>query len=171
MVINCSKKLQRYRISQLESCLQCLSKHVCYISSIKEYLNFFLTFILKFFLLKNSKISEYLQDIEKLALIVGCLCHDLDHRGTNNMFQAESHSALSQLYGTKATMEKHHFNHCIMILNTPGHNIFAHLKPRTYVTVIKYIKEAILATDLADHFSLVFIFAFKFNLIDNLIFF
>ena len=40
-----------------------------------------------------------------------------------------------------------------MILNTPGHNIFSHLKPRTYVTVVKYIKEAILATDLADHFS------------------
>lgn len=112
-----------------------------------------------------------LQDIEKLAIIVGCLCHDLDHRGTNNMFQAESHSLLSQLYGTKVKMEKHNFNHCIRILNTPGHNIFAHLKPRTYVTVIKYIKEAILATDLADHFSLVFIFAFKFNLIANLIFF
>ena len=107
-----------------------------------------------FSIFENSKISAYLQDIEKLALIVGCLCHDLDHRGTNNMFQAESHSALSQLYGTTATMEKHHFNHCIMILNTPGHNIFSHLKPRIYALVVSYIKEAILATDLADHFSI-----------------
>ena len=64
-----------------------------------------------------------------------------------------SHSALSQLYGTTGTMEKHHFNHCIMILNTPGHNIFSQMKPRTYALAISYIKEAILATDLADHFS------------------
>lgn len=59
---------------------------------------------------------------------------------------------MSKLYGTDATMEKHHFNHCIMILNSPGHDIFAHVKPRTYELLISYIKEAILATDLAEHF-------------------
>lgn len=26
-------------------------------------------------------------ELECLALIIGCLCHDLDHRGTNNSFQ------------------------------------------------------------------------------------
>lgn len=30
---------------------------------------------------------RHLTDNEVLALIVGCLCHDLDHRGTNNAFQ------------------------------------------------------------------------------------
>lgn len=105
--------------------------------------------------------SKYLQDIEKLALIVGCLCHDLDHRGENNKFQVDSHSALSLLYGTTATMEKHHFNHCIMILSSPGHNIFSHIKPRTYSLVISYMKEAILATDLQDHFKLDTLFYFS----------
>ena len=28
-----------------------------------------------------------LDELECLALLVGCLCHDLDHRGTNNQFQ------------------------------------------------------------------------------------
>lgn len=60
---------------------------------------------------------------------------------------------MSQLYGISGTLEKHHFNHCIMILNTSGHNIFSNMKPQTYKLVIKYIKEAILATDLAEHFS------------------
>jgi dual 3',5'-cyclic-AMP and -GMP phosphodiesterase 11 len=127
------------------------------------------------FILKNSAVSSHLQDIEKLALLVGCLCHDLDHRGTNNMFQVEyennslirhwknrktknklklwrSHSALCQLYGTTGVLEKHHFNHCVMILNTAGHNIFSNIKPRTYGLLMSYIKEAILATDLAEHF-------------------
>ena len=31
--------------------------------------------------------SEQLSSSECLALLVGCLCHDLDHRGTNNEFQ------------------------------------------------------------------------------------
>jgi len=26
-------------------------------------------------------------DLEVLGMFVGCLCHDLDHRGTNNSFQ------------------------------------------------------------------------------------
>ena len=33
--------------------------------------------------------SEKLTELEKLALLVGCFCHDLDHRGTNNAFQSK----------------------------------------------------------------------------------
>lgn len=32
----------------------------------------------------------FFRDIEILALFVSCLCHDLDHRGTNNSFQVAS---------------------------------------------------------------------------------
>jgi dual 3',5'-cyclic-AMP and -GMP phosphodiesterase 11 len=42
-----------------------------------------------FSIFENSVIKNYITNIQKLALIVGCLCHDLDHRGTNNMFQAQ----------------------------------------------------------------------------------
>jgi hypothetical protein len=30
--------------------------------------------------------DNVLTDCERLALMVGCLCHDLDHRGVNNQF-------------------------------------------------------------------------------------
>ena len=30
--------------------------------------------------------DNVLNDCERLALMVGCLCHDLDHRGVNNQF-------------------------------------------------------------------------------------
>uniref|UniRef100_A0A8C6U8L0 Phosphodiesterase n=1 Tax=Neogobius melanostomus TaxID=47308 RepID=A0A8C6U8L0_9GOBI len=39
---------------------------------------------------KNLGLANYLEDIEILALFVSCLCHDLDHRGTNNSFQVAS---------------------------------------------------------------------------------
>ncbi|EDV22124.1 uncharacterized protein TRIADDRAFT_50691 [Trichoplax adhaerens] len=92
-----------------------------------------------------------LNDLEKLSLLVACLCHDLDHRGTNNAFQLKTQSALAHLYST-STMEHHHFDHCIMILNSEGNNIFAQLTPSQYSSVVKMLEHAILATDLALHF-------------------
>lgn len=38
----------------------------------------------------NCPISIFFRDIEILALFVSCMCHDLDHRGTNNSFQVAS---------------------------------------------------------------------------------
>ena len=39
--------------------------------------------------LQTAGTQEVLSDAETLALMVGCMCHDLDHRGTNNAFQAK----------------------------------------------------------------------------------
>ena len=64
--------------------------------------------------------------VECLSLLIACLCHDLDHRGTNNSFQIKSSSSLAQLYST-STMEHHHFDQCIMILNSKGNQILANL--------------------------------------------
>lgn len=38
---------------------------------------------------QTAGFQETLTEVETLALIVGCVCHDLDHRGTNNAFQAK----------------------------------------------------------------------------------
>ena len=64
-----------------------------------------------------------MQDLEIFGLLVACLCHDLDHRGTNNAFQTKTESPLAILY-TTSTMEHHHFDQCVMILNSEGNNIF-----------------------------------------------
>jgi len=48
----------------------------------------FITFILYiYFLMQTTQWWKIFGEIECLALIIGCLCHDLDHRGTNNSFQ------------------------------------------------------------------------------------
>ncbi|KAL1115639.1 hypothetical protein AAG570_005929 [Ranatra chinensis] len=90
-------------------------------------------------------------DIECLALIIACLCHDLDHRGTNNSFQIKASSPLAQLYST-STMEHHHFDQCLMILNSQGNQILSNLSPDEYSRVIKVLEDAILSTDLAVYF-------------------
>lgn len=40
-----------------------------------------------FAILSSTQWWKVFGEIECLALIIGCLCHDLDHRGTNNSFQ------------------------------------------------------------------------------------
>lgn len=50
-------------------------------------------------------------------------------------------------------MEHHHFDQCVMILNSQGNQILANLSPDEYSRVIVLLKEAILATDLANYFS------------------
>ncbi|KAJ8012731.1 hypothetical protein DPEC_G00045930 [Dallia pectoralis] len=106
-----------------------------------------------FAMLTTAGFQETLTEIEILALIVGCVCHDLDHRGTNNAFQTKTGSALSLLYGTSATLEQHHFNHAVMILQSEGHNIFSNLSSREYSDLMQLMKQSILATDLTLYFE------------------
>ena len=102
---------------------------------------------------------------------MACLCHDLDHRGTNNAFQTKMDSPLAVLYST-STMEHHHFDQCVMILSSEGNNIFqarmkmpfkCSLKSTTfqqlqglstaeYRKVMLVVEQAILSTDLALYF-------------------
>ncbi|CAD5116850.1 DgyrCDS5694 [Dimorphilus gyrociliatus] len=105
-----------------------------------------------FWMMTQADLGNYFTDLEKLALFIGCLCHDLDHRGTNNQFQIKSMSPLAQLYST-SVMERHHFEHCIMILSTKGTDILSNLTSEKYEKVIKLLEHAILATDLAVYFK------------------
>ncbi|XP_074515332.1 dual 3',5'-cyclic-AMP and -GMP phosphodiesterase 11A [Sebastes fasciatus] len=106
-----------------------------------------------FAMLTTAGFQETLTEVETLALIVGCVCHDLDHRGTNNAFQAKTGSALALLYGTSATLEHHHFNHAVMILQSEGHNIFSNLSSTEYSALMQLLKQSILATDLTLYFE------------------
>jgi hypothetical protein len=40
--------------------------------------------------------GSLMSELEKLALIVASMCHDLDHRGTNNSFQTKY--SISQIH-------------------------------------------------------------------------
>ena len=44
-----------------------------------------------FFVLdQRCQLLPMLSDMEQLALFISCLCHDIDHRGTNNAYQTYS---------------------------------------------------------------------------------
>ncbi|XP_012288226.1 cGMP-specific 3',5'-cyclic phosphodiesterase [Orussus abietinus] len=105
-----------------------------------------------FAILKTGKMEQFMTDLEILGLLVACLCHDLDHRGTNNAFQTKTESPLAILYST-STMEHHHFDQCVMILNSDSNNIFQNLTMEDYRKVMRVVENAILSTDLAVYFK------------------
>ncbi|KAK5637888.1 hypothetical protein RI129_000191 [Pyrocoelia pectoralis] len=100
-------------------------------------------------IIKNS--GTVFRSNECLALFIGALCHDLDHRGKNNKFMLDTESPLAAIYST-STMEHHHFNQTVTILQQEGHNIFSKLSSSEYKQVLSLIKHCILATDLALFF-------------------
>lgn len=101
-----------------------------------------------FTLLKSGRLQNNLSDLEVLALMIATLSHDLDHRGVNNSYIQRSDHPLAQLY-CHSTMEHHHFDQCLMILNSSGNQILSGLSLDEYKATLKMVKRAILATDLA----------------------
>ncbi|XP_061706240.1 uncharacterized protein LOC133516972 isoform X3 [Cydia pomonella] len=87
----------------------------------------------------------------RLSLFVASLCHDLDHRGYTNKFMSEIASPLAAIY-TTSTLEHHHFNMTVTILQQDGHNIFYQMSSGEYKDVLDSIRQCILATDLAAFF-------------------
>ena len=58
-------------------------------------------------------------------MFVGAICHDLDHRGFNNKFMIDIASPLAAIYST-STMEHHHFNMTVSILQQVRRHIKSH---------------------------------------------
>uniref|UniRef100_A0A668TPV2 Phosphodiesterase n=1 Tax=Oreochromis aureus TaxID=47969 RepID=A0A668TPV2_OREAU len=85
--------------------------------------------------------------LEILALMIATLNHDVDHRGVNNSFIERTHQPLAQLYG-HSSLENHHYNLCVFILNNTGSQILSGLSAEEHKALLHIIKRAILATDL-----------------------
>uniref|UniRef100_A0A1B0CBD1 Phosphodiesterase n=1 Tax=Lutzomyia longipalpis TaxID=7200 RepID=A0A1B0CBD1_LUTLO len=110
-----------------------------------------------FCLFKNLKLIErgIVTELHLLAFLVACLCHDLDHRGTNNSYQKQSRSSLAKLYSSEGSVnERHHLSQAICILNDASCKILDSLDNDQFKECIDVIGELILATDLAQHFRI-----------------
>jgi len=106
-------------------------------------------------IIKNLNLKDILGDVGTIALLTACVCHDLDHRGTNNAFQSSSKSVLASLYSSEGSvLERHHFAQAICILNTSGCNIFENMSRKEYMRCLDTVKYAILATDIQNHIQI-----------------
>lgn len=89
--------------------------------------------------------------IEKYALIVSAICHDLDHLGVTNSFLILTEHPLYFLYATSCL----EYYHCLVTSLIMEENEFIYdFSEDEYKLFQKEIKQNILATDIANHFKL-----------------
>ncbi|KAF3827770.1 hypothetical protein GH733_001005 [Mirounga leonina] len=105
-----------------------------------------------FTLLMTGRLKKYYTDLEAFAMLAAAFCHDIDHRGTNNLYQMKSTSPLAKLHGS-SILERHHLEYSKTLLQDESLNIFQNLNKRQFETVIHLFEVAIIATDLALYFK------------------
>ncbi|KAM5283723.1 LOW QUALITY PROTEIN: rod cGMP-specific 3',5'-cyclic phosphodiesterase subunit beta [Hipposideros larvatus] len=105
-----------------------------------------------FTLLTTGNLKSYYTDLEALAMVTAGLCHDIDHRGTNNLYQMKSQNPLARLHGS-SILERHHLEFGKFLLAEETLNIYQNLNRRQHEHVIHLMDVAIVATDLALYFK------------------
>ncbi|XP_060741141.1 rod cGMP-specific 3',5'-cyclic phosphodiesterase subunit alpha [Tachysurus vachellii] len=105
-----------------------------------------------FTLLMTGDLKRYYTDLEAMAMVTAGLCHDIDHRGTNNLYQIKSANPLAKLHGS-SILERHHLEFGKTLLRDEALNIYQNLNRRQHDIVIHLMDVAIIATDLALYFK------------------
>ncbi|KAM6986378.1 rod cGMP-specific 3',5'-cyclic phosphodiesterase subunit beta [Aplochiton taeniatus] len=105
-----------------------------------------------FCLLTTGLLKRYYTDLEVMAMITAGFLHDIDHRGTNNLYQVKSGNPLAKLHGS-SVMERHHLEFGKFLLEDESLNIYQNLHKRQIEHVLHLTDIAIIATDLALYFK------------------
>ncbi|XP_053672603.1 cGMP-dependent 3',5'-cyclic phosphodiesterase-like [Anopheles nili] len=108
-------------------------------------------------LMKNLQLIErgVITKMQGFSFLIAAFCHDLDHRGISNSYQTQTSSPLARLYSSEGSVnERHHLSQAICILNDSSSKILDGLSTTEFKECIDYLRELILATDLANHFRI-----------------
>uniref|UniRef100_A0A671RAY2 Phosphodiesterase n=1 Tax=Sinocyclocheilus anshuiensis TaxID=1608454 RepID=A0A671RAY2_9TELE len=105
-----------------------------------------------FCLLQTGRLRKYYSDLDAFAMVAAAFCHDIDHRGTNNLYQTKSTSPLAKLHGS-SILERHHLDYSKTLMAEESVNIFQSLQKRQFETVQHLHDVCIIATDLALYFK------------------
>ncbi|KAL7990476.1 hypothetical protein Chor_013906, partial [Crotalus horridus] len=100
----------------------------------------------------TGKLKKYYTDLEAFAMVAAAFCHDIDHRGTNNLYQMKSAAPLAKLHGS-SILERHHLEYSKTLLQDESLNIFQNLNKRQHENILHIFEVCIIATDLALYFK------------------
>ncbi|KNC48136.1 high-affinity cGMP-specific 3',5'-cyclic phosphodiesterase 9A [Thecamonas trahens ATCC 50062] len=105
-------------------------------------------------LMACNELPEFLDEWERLALMVSAVCHDLDHDGVNNSFHINSKSELAVIYNDQSCLENHHCSQAFRILHRPPSNLLSGYSEDEYKKFRKLVIGCVLSTDMGRHFDI-----------------
>lgn len=88
-----------------------------------------------------------------MSYVIAAACHDVGHMGFSNLYLIEKRDIKAIRYNDQSVWENFHVATTFEILSEDKYNIFSDLNKSDFKRVRKLMIGAILATDMAFHFS------------------
>ena len=104
-------------------------------------------------LTKCTLLQDLLSPLERIAMCIAAIGHDIGHMGVQNSFLANSNDPLALQYNDRSILENMHCSRLFSVLRQKHCGLLDQLKPAQYKIVRKMIIGMIMATDLAQHFD------------------
>lgn len=109
-----------------------------------------------FSIMVEFKADQFLTSLDRFALLISALCHDMNHPGVNNSFLIRTRSELAVTYNDKSALENFHCASTFKLMSEmPNCNILCSLDEEQFSDLREIVVSAILATDLSFHFEYV----------------
>ena len=107
-----------------------------------------------YFVLRTTKLREYLDDVDVLAIMIGGLGHDIDHSGLNNTFYIKTNHPIAQAVNSNSVLENYHSYMLFKLLKRPENDVLGNLSQAERERFKKAAVSGILGTDMTKHFSI-----------------
>mmetsp|Transcript_59972 Transcript_59972/g.141432 ORF Transcript_59972/g.141432 Transcript_59972/m.141432 type:complete len:400 (-) Transcript_59972:214-1413(-) len=98
----------------------------------------------------QSGVMELLTQIQRFALIVAALCHDLEHPGLSNQYLIARRDELALRYNDRSVLENHHAFRAFQLMNDETH-LLEDFNKEEYFQFRSLVISCVLATDMAKH--------------------
>jgi len=103
--------------------------------------------------MEASEMLLHLQKSDMFAMLIGAMCHDVDHRGYNTAFEVATRSELAIRYNDLSPLENHHCSLAFQLAFSENGkcDIFKDMNSDFYAPMRKTMVQAILGTDMKFH--------------------
>ena len=104
------------------------------------------------YIISRPKISQYLDQDMRLALLVSVAIHDIMHPGKTNAFLISTSGQVAIDYNDRSVLENNSVALAFDLMKkNPELNIFAFMNPVRYYKMRRFIIRLVLATDMGHH--------------------
>ncbi|CAF1293321.1 unnamed protein product [Rotaria sp. Silwood1] len=105
-------------------------------------------------LIKSNLLNVFTQ-LEITALLFAAVIHDFEHPGLNNNYLVKTKSDLALIYNDFSVLENHHSSAIFKLLRDKRCNIWSNMNSDEYRIFRSLVISLVLATDMANHASLI----------------
>jgi len=102
-------------------------------------------------LLQSGCLNQHFNILERFALLLASIGHDLGHPGTTNDYQRKYGTELFSTYGEHSPLERHHIQMLLNLITESRDTAFASFADEKIENLKSFVRSLIEATDIERH--------------------